>query len=178
MLRNTRLIQNKLASYTVGTVVGSVSARVVVDHSTPPAFYTEASLLDAMVHAEQFAETERDKEILQACNGVGTASTRSEVINDLLQCGYVSLEKLPAGGAQGYRVKIEPLGALVNDMAPEELKSVTITARWELLFKRIERGEIKAKDFNQLIYKFVASLFVNIKNNPKTRQFLHPRHRA
>lgn len=147
----------------VGTVVRGVSARVETTHSAPPPFYTDATLLADMLGAAAYAANEGEAAVLEATNGIGTARTRSEGIMDLIKNGSVLVEDALVSGRRTKILKLSEAGARLEAALPHELKSVGLTAKWEMLCRRIERGEVKAQDFLAVIRKFVTSVVDDVK---------------
>lgn len=147
----------------VGAIIGAVSARVEVTQSPPPASYTEASLLEDMLFASRHAQTPADVAVLEATNGIGTARTRSEGIVDLIRNKSLARESRLVGGRQTTVVVMTEAGKKLEAALPAELKSVGLTAKWEMLCRRIERGEVTAESFLTVIRKFVAAVVADVK---------------
>jgi DNA topoisomerase-3 len=87
-------------------------------------------------------------------NGIGTPATRAEIIETLLKREYVIRKEkqiLPTEKGIGV-IKILP--------DSDSIKSPMLTAQWENDLKRVEGGELSAKDFmsaiNGYIHKAVA----------------------
>lgn len=147
----------------VGAIVGAVSARVEVTQSAPPPRYTEASLLEDMLFASRHAQSTADVAVLEATNGIGTARTRSEGIVDLIRNKSLARESRVVGGRQTTVVVMTEAGKKLEAALPAELKSVGLTAKWEMLCRRIERGEVTAESFLVVIRKFVAAVVADVK---------------
>lgn len=147
----------------VGAIIGAVSARVEVTQSLPPPSYTEASLLEDMLFAARHAQTPADAAVLEATNGIGTARTRSEGIIDLIRNKSLARESRVINGRQTTVVVITEAGKKLEAALPAELKSVGLTAKWEMLCRRIERGEVSAESFLTVIRKFVAAVVADVK---------------
>ena len=154
----------------VGGVVGAVSARVEVTQSAPPASYTEASLLEDMLFAARHAQSAADAAVLEATNGIGTARTRSEGIIDLIRNKSMARETRVVGGRQKMVVVMTDAGRKLESALPAELKSVGLTAKWEMLCRRIERGEITAESFLVVIRKFVVAVVADAKKRKASGQ--------
>lgn len=117
----------------VGVIIGAVSARVDVTQSKPPPRYTEASLLGDMLFASRHAKNEADAVVLDATNGIGTARTRSEGIVDLVRNKSLVRELGAVEGRPATVVLLTEAGAMLEAALPAELKSVGLTAKWEML---------------------------------------------
>lgn len=152
-----------ISSVRVGAIVGAVSARIEVTQSSPPPSYTEASLLEDMLFAARHAQNPADKAVLEATNGIGTARTRSEGIIDLVRNKSLARETRVVDGRQTTVVVMTDAGRKLEAALPAELKSVGLTAKWEMLCRRIERGEVTAESFLIVIRKFVAAVVADAK---------------
>jgi DNA topoisomerase-3 len=154
----------------VGAIVGAVSARVEVTQSSPPPSYTEASLLEDMLFAARHAQSPADAAVLEATNGIGTARTRSEGIIDLIRNKSLARETRVVDGRQTMVVVMTDAGRKLESALPAELKSVGLTAKWEMLCRRIERGEVTAESFLVVIRKFVAAVVADAKKRKASGQ--------
>lgn len=147
----------------VGAIVGAVAARVEVTQNSPPPIYTEASLLEDMLFASRHAVNSADVAVLEATNGIGTARTRSEGIVDLIRNKSLARESRVVSGRQATVVVMTETGRKLESALPAELKNVGLTAKWEMLCRRIERGEVTAESFLAVIRKFVAAVVADVK---------------
>ena len=104
--------------------------------TSPPARFTEDTLLSAMEHAsaEDFAALESVER-----TGLGTPATRAATIEKLVKSGFVERKKkqlLPT-----------EKGLALSWAMPDQLKSAKLTAEWEDRLGAVERGELAPEDF-------------------------------
>jgi DNA topoisomerase-3 len=151
----------ELSNYQVGTIVQAASARLSAEKTSPPPYFTEASLLEAMVNAHQFATNEADRQSLKAGNGIGTARTRGEVIKEL-KGGKVPMIAVVGKGKKAH-LEDTPAGRHLTKLAPSALKNVAMTAKWEVLFTKIEKGEVTHPQFKQVTGQFVTVLVDSVR---------------
>ena len=121
------------------------AATVKEGKTSPPAVYTEDTLLSAMEHAgakEAPSDAER--------RGLGTPATRASTIEKLVNSGF----------AERVKGKLVPTdtGASLVTVLPEALRSPLLTAEWESRLKQIERGELDADAFLADIEHMVSGL--------------------
>ena len=121
------------------------AATVKEGKTSPPAVYTEDTLLSAMEHAgakEAPSDAER--------RGLGTPATRASTIEKLVNSGF----------AERVKGKLVPTdtGASLVTVLPEALRSPLLTAEWESRLKQIERGELDADAFIADIEHMVSGL--------------------
>lgn len=105
----------------------------------PPARYTEATLLSAMEHPGKFIEDEGLREALDRTSGLGTPATRADIIEKLFSTFYVE--------RRGKEIFPTAKGIQLIGLAPEELRSAELTAKWEQKLYDISRGKSDANAF-------------------------------
>ena len=134
-----------LSDLSEGANVAITSATVKEGKTSPPAAYTEDTLLSAMEHAGA-KETPSDAER----RGLGTPATRATTIEKLVNGGF----------AERVKGKLVPTdtGASLVTVLPEALRSPLLTAEWEHRLKQIERGELDADTFLADIEHMVSGL--------------------
>ncbi len=107
--------------------------------TTPPKYYTEATLLRAMETAGKTVEDEDLRDAMKE-NGIGRPSTRAAIIEKLFQRKYIE--------RKGKAVHATALGIdLIAKIISPLLMSAELTGRWEKKMRMIERGEYEARDF-------------------------------
>ncbi len=134
-----------LPDFAEGASVAITSATVKEGKTSPPAAFTEDTLLSAMEHAgakEAPADAER--------RGLGTPATRAATIEKLVNGGF----------AERVKGKLVPTdtGASLVTVLPDALRSPLLTAEWESRLKQIERGELDADTFLADIEHMVIGL--------------------
>lgn len=146
-------------AYEVGQIVSAVSARYKKDVTRPPARYDMATILDAMLSADRFAKTDEDRKILRMVEGIGTARTRQSIVDGLIQKGLLYTQKI------GKRHELRPHGIAIQlrSSLPPILCDVTMTAKWELSFSMIERGEVEWQQVLDRTYQFVEQIVAKAK---------------
>ncbi len=134
-----------LPEFTEGVSVAVTSATVKEGKTTPPAAYTEDTLLSAMEHAgakEAPSDAER--------RGLGTPATRAATIEKLVNGGFAERVK--------GKLMLTDVGKSLVTVLPEALRSPLLTAEWESRLKQIERGELDADSFISDIEHTVSGL--------------------
>lgn len=127
-----------------------IKTMVILEKKTqPPSLYTEASLLAVMENAGQSIEEAKQRKAVKNI-GIGTAATRADIIETLLEGDYIRREKrllIPTDkGLQVYD--------LVKD---KKIADVSMAAEWELFMQNIENNKLSAVEFQK-----------NIENHTKT----------
>lgn len=123
--------------------------------TTPPKYYTEATILRAMETAGKQVEDEDLRELMKD-NGIGRPSTRANIIETLYRRQYIARKKkniiaTPTG--------IDLIGVIQNDL----LKSAELTGEWEKKLRMIERGGVTIEQFKQELTQMVSGLVHEVK---------------
>ena len=125
--------------------------------TTPPKYYTEATLLRAMETAGKTVDDEELRDAMKE-NGIGRPSTRAAIIEKLYQRKYIV--------KQGKSIRATPLGIdLIHTIISPLLKSAELTGRWEKKLREIERGEYTAQQFLDELKTMTADVVREVKAN-------------
>ena len=120
--------------------------------TTPPAHFTEDSLLYAMETAgkEEMPEDAERK-------GLGTPATRTAILEKLIRNGFVERKKSKKS------VNLIPTHTAFSliTVLPEQLKSPLLTAEWEYRLKQVEHGELNTDEFLSDIADMLSDLTKN-----------------
>ena len=107
--------------------------------TTPPKYYTEATLLRAMETAGKLVDDETLRAALKE-NGIGRPSTRAAIIETLFERHYIHKERK--------NLVATPTGIELIDLIHEELlKSAELTGIWEKKLRDIEHQKYDAHQF-------------------------------
>ena len=122
-----------------------------------PARFNEATLLSAMENPSKYmvGESQELKKTIGETGGLGTVATRADIIEKLFNS--FMLEK------RGNEIIVTSKGKQLLDLAPEELKSPTLTAQWEQKLALIEKGKLNQKDFLQEMRNYSVASIEEIK---------------
>ena len=136
------------------------SVKLNPGRTAPPKRYTEATLLTAMEHpAAQMSDREQGK-ILEETGGLGTPATRADIIEKLFSAFYVE--------RRGKELVPTSKGVQVVGLAPEELRSAALTARWEKRLGDIAQGKEREQTFVEEMKQFSARLVGEVKASDAT----------
>ena len=125
--------------------------------TTPPKYYTEATLLRAMETAGKTVEDEELRDAMKE-NGIGRPSTRAAIIEKLYQRKYIV--------KQGKSLRATDTGInLIHLIISPLLKSAELTGLWEKKLREIERGEYKAQDFLVELKEMTSGVVRDVKSN-------------
>lgn len=127
----------------------------------PPARFNEATLLSAMENPSKFMETQNKNlaETLKSTGGLGTVATRADIIEKLFNSFL--MEK------RGKDIYLTSKGKQLLDLVPEELKSPTLTAKWEQKLEAIANGKLKKEVFISEMKNYTKEIVSEIKGSDK-----------
>lgn len=138
-------------------IVTLEKVNVVLKKTTPPKLHTEATLLTAMENAGNSIE---GGEILKG-KGIGTQSTRANIIKQLFDKGYVINQQK---GKIKYLVPSKQ-GLSVIKVLPADLYSPKITADWESQIADIVDGKLSEEDFMNQFGFFIREKLNQVLDN-------------
>lgn len=134
---------------------GPHTPQLIEKTTTPPKFYTEATLLRAMETAGKTIDDEELRDLMKE-NGIGRPSTRAAIIEKLFQRKYIIREKK--------NIKATELGInLIQTIISPLLKSAELTGLWEKKLRAIERGDYEAKQFLDELKHMTAEVVHEVK---------------
>ena len=136
---------------------GSHEPQLQEKTTTPPKYYTEATLLRAMETAGKTVEDEELRDAMKE-NGIGRPSTRAAIIEKLFQRKYIVRERKSIHATE--------LGVnLIQTIISPLLKSAELTGRWEKKLREIERGGFTAQQFLDELKQMTAEVVHEVKSN-------------
>src|SRR5699024_841079 len=134
--------------------------RKTTGETTPPARFTEASLLQAMENPAKYFQMDKEhKKTLAESGGLGTVATRADIIDKLFNT--CDLEK------NDQAIKITSKGRQLLDLAHEILKSPVTTAEWETQLEQIEKGKMNRQKFIEDMKEHTKEIVREIKASEK-----------
>ena len=130
--------------------------------TTPPKFYTEATLLRAMETAGKFVDNEELRAALKE-NGIGRPSSRASIIETLFKRHYIKRERK--------NLIATPTGIELIDLIREELlKSCELTGIWEKKLRDIEHKKYDASQFVEELKAQIAEIVRDVLSDTTNRR--------
>lgn len=138
-----------------------VSTKVEKVKTNPPPRWTDSTLIDAMEHAGRFIDEKNLKDAIRD-KGIGTPATRADIIERLINVGYVERNKRALVPTDKGMTLIQWL----EQQGMDELTKPELTAEWEDRLEQIAVGKEQPDKFltdikqwtNQLISRANAKL--------------------
>lgn len=130
--------------------------------TTPPKYYTEASLLRAMETAGKFVDDEELRSAMKE-NGIGRPSSRAGIIETLFKRHYIRRERK--------NLVATPTGIqLVDTIRERLLTSCELTGIWEKKLRDIEARQYSPEQFINELKEQVTSIVQDVLHDNSNRQ--------
>lgn len=137
-----------------GDAIGQKDLALEEKQTKPPPIHNEASILAAMETAGKAIEDEELREAMKDC-GLGTPATRAQIIERLLQVGYIIREKnklIPT--EKGYY--------LISCIRDPELLSPELTGLWEKKLNDLAQKKYRRELYMEEIKEFTNKIVNNV----------------
>ncbi|EMX9182402.1 DNA topoisomerase III [Citrobacter sedlakii] len=116
-------------------------AEVVQLMTRPPAHYTFATLIKAMMNAASYVTDLTLRKVLKDNAGLGTEATRAGIIDLLLKREFIV--------RKGSQLRATELACDIIDALPVQLTDPGMTALWEQALDEVAAGRMQLDDFLQ-----------------------------
>ena len=146
-----------LPSWGKGEKLSRVQYALKEGKTSPPARFTEASLLSAMENPVHYMEN-KDREMVKTLGetgGLGTVATRADIIEKLFRSFL--LEK------KGNDIYITSKAKQLLQLVPADLKKPELTAQWEMKLSEIAGGTLDEAEFMNEIRTYTVELLDEIQ---------------
>lgn len=133
------------------------AVRLTQGKTSPPARYTEATLLTAMEHPAAQVSDRTLSKILEQTSGLGTPATRADIIEKLLSSFYIE--------RRGKELVPTSKGLQLVELAPADLRSAALTAQWEDRLSAIAKGQESDRAFVAQMRDYATKLVGQVKSS-------------
>lgn len=154
-----------------GDVVNVTIANIVEKNTTPPARFTQSTLIAALTNAHKYVKNPELRETVKNNKGIGTEATRSTIIKQLLDSGML-IEK-PSKKKQELYVSdsVKELLACL----PDEVTYPDMTALMEMDLDKIDAGSLSLDDYMHGQEEYIRKI-INLESRftavPKNNDYL------
>lgn len=157
------LAAQRLPALSQGAAAAVKEVRVCTGKTSPPARYTEATLLTAMENPASQVEDGRLRDALKTAGGLGTPATRADIIEKLFNSFYIE--------RRGREIFPTSKGRQLIGIVPPDLKSAELTAKWEQQLSLIAEGKANDRKFIEEMRGYASSLVQAVKSS--TAEYKH-----
>lgn len=157
------LAAQRLPALSQGAAAAVKEVRVCAGKTSPPARYTEATLLTAMENPASQVVDGRLRDALKTAGGLGTPATRADIIEKLFNSFYIE--------RRGREIFPTSKGRQLIGIVPPDLKSAELTAKWEQQLSLIAEGKANDRKFIEEMRGYASSLVQAVKSS--TAEYKH-----
>ena len=152
-----RLKEQRLPELKAGTRLKVESVLLNTGKTSPPARFTEATLLAAMENPVKFMENKSGAaaKTLGETGGLGTVATRADIIEKLFS-GFL-MEK------RGKEIYLTSKAKQLLELVPEDLRKPELTADWEMKLANIAKGKLRQETFLKEIRNYTCEIVAEIR---------------
>ncbi|MBP3544008.1 MAG: DNA topoisomerase 3 [Lachnospiraceae bacterium] len=137
-----------LDNVTLGSAISGYEIEIKEGLTSPPAHYTDETLLSVMENPHTQLTGEEKEEVKGF--SLGTSATRADILEKLITAGYIVRENK----------KLLPLpkGEFLIEHVDETVKNPILTANWERKLQLIADGQMSPDMFMNQIREYVKSI--------------------
>ena len=144
----------ELPKLTKGQRVEEQQAEVVEKKTTPPARFTQDTLIGALTNAHKFVQNAELKEVIKDIKGIGTEATRSSIMEELIKLGILQEVKSKKKKELFVSEAVKELLPLL----PTTLTYPDQTALMELDLDKIASGDLSLEEYMAKQVDYIQSL--------------------
>ncbi|WP_293266504.1 DNA topoisomerase III [Neptunomonas sp.] len=122
-----------------GDVVLCFEACFAEKQTSPPKYFTDATLLSAMTGIARYVQDSAIKKVLRETDGLGTEATRAGIIELLFTRHFLT--------RIGKDIRATEVGIQLITNLPENMAHPDMTAHWESQLEAISQREMKYENF-------------------------------
>ena len=138
-----------------GDDVDCLQAELKEKQTTPPKYFTDATLLAAMTGIARYVTDASIKKVLRDTDGLGTEATRAGIIELLFKRQFLT--------RKGKDIRATDVGTQLICALPERMTIPDMTAHWESQLEAISQKEIKYTHFMDPITQSINELINEVK---------------
>ena len=139
-----------LPSLEKGQALTCERGELVEKQTTPPAYFTDATLLAAMTGIARYVSSAELRKVLKETDGLGTEATRAGIIELLFRRGFLQ--------RQGKQIHDTPAGRGLVHTLPADVSEPDRTAHWEATLNAISQRQSGYDEFMQPLVDQLRSM--------------------
>ncbi|MFT5759759.1 MAG: DNA topoisomerase-3 [Alteromonadaceae bacterium] len=144
-----------LPNVSKGEEVHCQQADLKEKQTTPPKYFTDATLLSAMTGIARYVTDASIKKVLRDTDGLGTEATRAGIIELLFKRQFLT--------RKGKDIRATEVGTQLICSLPARMTIPDMTAHWESQLEAISQKEIKYAHFMDPITQSIYDLINEVK---------------
>jgi DNA topoisomerase-3 len=150
-------LKQDIPALTKGTLGECLEAHVLAKQTTPPPYFTEGTLLEAMCNIHKYEEDPELKRRLKETAGIGTEATRAGIIETLKKRNFIA--------QKGKGLRDTEAGRKLILALPERVRSPGMTGLFEQALSAIAEGTLTPSQFLAKQREFVTKYVEHALSN-------------
>lgn len=139
-----------------GDMVTVIDFKAAEKTTTPPARFTQATLLDAMVNIAKYIEDKKLQSVMKDVKGIGMPSSRAKIISDLIASGYME--------EKGKGLYITETGKkYIENIQNFSICKPELTAEWETRMQCVKEGSEPFEQVEKDMIEYVKKISKEIE---------------
>lgn len=145
-----------LPTLATGEAVTCETAKIEGKRTTPPAHFTEGTLIRAMTNIHQLVDDPEVRKRLKETAGIGTEATRAGIIETLKKRAFIT--------TKGKHLLSAAAGRSLIGAVPEAVKSPGLTGLFEQVLDGVAEGRVSQEQFLAKQIEFVRKYVAHAQN--------------
>ncbi|MFK3873959.1 DNA topoisomerase III [Pseudoalteromonas rhizosphaerae] len=145
-----------LPNVAVGELVQCLKGDLIEKNTTPPKYFTDATLLGALTGISRFVTDAAIKKALRETDGLGTEATRAGIIELLFNREYLT--------KKGKEIHATEVGIKLITALPKQISQPDMTAMWESQLESISTKSMSYQSFIEGVQGNLELLISEVKN--------------
>ena len=145
-----------LPNVKVGELVQCLKGDLIEKNTTPPKYFTDATLLGALTGISRFVTDAAIKKALRETDGLGTEATRAGIIELLFNREYLT--------KKGKEIHATEVGIKLITALPKQISQPDMTAMWESQLESISTKSMSYQSFIGGVQGNLELLISEVKN--------------
>ncbi|WP_278380795.1 DNA topoisomerase III [Pseudoalteromonas distincta] len=145
-----------LPNVKVGELVQCLKGDLIEKNTTPPKYFTDATLLGALTGISRFVTDATIKKALRETDGLGTEATRAGIIELLFNREYLT--------KKGKEIHATEVGIKLITALPKQISQPDMTAMWESQLESISTKSMSYQSFISGVQENLELLISEVKN--------------
>ena len=141
-----------------GDILHCQKGELLSKNTTPPAAFTDATLLAAMTNISRFVNDKEIKKILKDTDGLGTEATRAGIIDLLFKRQY--LQRI------GKNIHATEIGKALINALPNNATKPDMTAQWEAELNAISEKKSSYQHFMSPLENTLTQMIDQASQSP------------
>lgn len=126
--------------------------------TSPPAKFTEGTLIKAMTNVHTLVNDPEQKKKLKEKKGIGQEATRTQILENLFKRTLLI--------RQGKEITSSEAGRALVKVLPKKIIDPALTAIWEDALDKISTGQLSADSFKEKQKQWVIQVIEDVKKMP------------